>query len=128
MKYNISISVLAVGLLAAAVPTHASGQVTVAREYNPSLCAPVFGEWVKGIKGKGTMSVANKSTASVEVYEKIFLGDWNLVRTIRPGGSETLDIDGKVKFVVRGRTFLGASDVNGGFDAHWTDVWLSWRQ
>lgn len=93
------------------------------------------GEWKKHVKGKVEISVRKDSKASVEVYEYVIhkgLPHWSRVTTIHPGKSATMDVKpiikgDSLKFVCNGRKYKSASDVKGGFDLHFDNVWLSLR-
>lgn len=93
------------------------------------------GEWSKHVKGKVEISVQAKSKSSVEIYEYVIhkgLPHWSHVTTIHPGKSWTGHIKpivkgDSLKFVCNGRNFKSASDVTGGFDLHFDNVWLNLR-
>lgn len=89
------------------------------------------GEWSKYVKGKVEITVRSDSKASVDVYEWVIPSGWSHVTTIDPGKSWT----GEIKPLVKGdslkfvcsKGFKSASDVGGGFDLHFDNVWLSLR-
>ena len=93
------------------------------------------GEWSKHVNGKVEISVQAKSKASVEIHEYVIhkgLPHRRRVTTIHPGKSWTGHIKpivkgDSLKFVCKGRRFKSASDVKGGLDLHFDNVWLNLR-
>jgi len=86
-----------------------------------------MGEFIKGCGGDVTVKNEQNSQRNVDIYEKMFPTGWNFYKSVAPGSSVDFNVNGDLKFEVPNKEFRSASDVQGGFDVHFDDVWMSLR-
>ena len=93
-----------------------------------------MGEWIKGIKGEHiTITNEARSHHTIGVHEWVTYiipprpAKWKPITNLKPGESHTHAWDGDIKLDTDGIDYVGASDVPGGVDINFQNVWVTLR-